>query len=109
MYIGKIYSTHMRETFLGITGFDWDSGNREKSKLKHNVSTGESEQVFFNEPLMIIDDDKHSHSESRYAAFGITNAGRKLTVVYTIRSYRIRVISARDMSKKERAFYEDQN
>lgn len=99
----------MKETFEGISGFEWDDGNREKNKIKHGVSTGESEQVFFNEPLIILNDKKHSQIEQRFAAFGITNTGRMLMIVYTIRNSRIRIISARDMNKKERVFYEKQN
>jgi uncharacterized DUF497 family protein len=63
--------------------------------------------VFFNEPLLVLDDLKHSTTEKRWAAFGKTDAGRLLTVVFTIRGKLIRVISARDMHRKERAFYEE--
>ena len=96
----------MKETFKGVVGFDWDAGNRDKNKTKHGVLTGESEQVFFNEPLIVVDDAKHSQSERRFAAFGATNAGRKLVVVFTVRKKKIRVISARDMNRKERAFHD---
>lgn len=96
----------MRETFSGITGFEWDEGNRDKNKEKHNVANGETEQVFFNEPLIVLDDERHSQLEQRFAAFGVTDAGRKLMVVYTLRRDKIRVISARDMHRKEREFYE---
>jgi len=97
----------MKENFNNITGFDWDEGNRDKNQIKHNVSTGEAEQIFFNEPLIVLDDDKHSDNERRYAAFGITDKGRTLVIIFTIRSSKIRVISARDMNRKERAFYEN--
>ena len=99
----------MRESFERISGFEWDEGNREKNKLKHDVSTGESEQIFFNEPLIILNDVKHSQTEQRYSAFGRTNTGRMLTIVYTVRGSNIRVISARDMNKKERLFYEEED
>ena len=98
----------MNQTFFGITGFEWDSGNREKNQIKHSVTTGDCEQVFFNKPLVILNDLKHSQAEERYAAFGVTNAGRKLAVIYTVRNNLIRVISARDMNKKERAFYDQE-
>ncbi len=88
-----------------FNAFDWDEGNREKNQ-KHNVNHWECEQVFFNEPLIILDDTKHSVAENRFAAFGQTDAGRRLVVIYTMRQKRLRVISARDMSKKERDFYE---
>jgi uncharacterized DUF497 family protein len=96
----------MKEEFSKVTGFDWDTGNRDKNKLKHNVSTGEAEQLFFNEPLIILNDEKHSQNEIRYAAFGSTDQSRLLVVIFTIRKNKIRVISAHDMNRKERAFYE---
>jgi len=104
-----IYIQGMKETFERITGFDWDDGNREKNRLKHDVLNGECEDVFFNQPLIILDDAKHSKKEKRYAALGGTDSGRGLTVVFTLRGYLIRVISARDMNKKERRFYETQS
>ena len=99
----------MKETFSGLTGFEWDDGNRNKSQAKHRVSMGEAEQVFFNEPLIVIDDAKHSKTEKRFAAFGVTDAGRRLVAIYTIRGDKIRVISTRDMHKKERVFYENES
>jgi len=91
-----------------LTGFDWDQGNTKKNWVKHGVSIQESEEIFFNQPL-IAHDEKHSEKERRYFALGITNKGRHLFVVYIIRKSLIRIISARDMSKKERkAFYERQ-
>jgi uncharacterized DUF497 family protein len=55
-----------------------------------------------------LDDYKHSIYEKRWSAFGKTDYGRKLTVIFTIRGNLIRVISARDMNQKERNFYEKQ-
>ena len=88
-----------------LAGFEWDAGNREKN-LKHGVHASECEQVFFNEPLLILDDARQSVAEDRFAAFGQTDGGRKLVVVYTQRANLLRVISARDMNRKEREFYE---
>jgi len=99
----------VKETFKDIRSFDWDDGNRDKNRVKHDVLTGEAEQIFFNEPIIILNDLKHSQTEQRFAAFGVTNKVRTLVVVYTIRNNRIRVISARDMNKKERVFYENQD
>ncbi|MBI3385158.1 BrnT family toxin [Candidatus Gottesmanbacteria bacterium] len=86
--------------------FDWDEANKNKSWKKHRVDFRESEQVFFNKPLKFFSDDKHSQKEERFTAFGMTNKGRKLTLILTIRESRLRIISARDMSKKERKVYE---
>jgi len=90
-----------------ITDFDWDEGNARKND-KHDVSTAEAEQVFFNEPLLMIADTKHSQGERRFRALGKTNEGRTLHITFTLRNAgeRIRVISARDMHKKERIIYE---
>lgn len=86
-------------------GFEWDDGNRDKNYLKHRVSSGECEEVFFNAPVLISDDLKHSKQEQRFVLFGVTNQRRLLTVVFTRRKKLIRVISARDMNRKEREFY----
>jgi uncharacterized protein len=90
-----------------IAGFDWDEGNSQKN-VKHSVSTAESEQVFFNAPLLLLEDVKHSQMESRFHALGKTDDGRLLHITFTLRNdgKAIRVISARDMHKKERSIYE---
>ena len=95
------------EKLLNCTGFDWDSGNIEKNWTKHNVRPVECEQAFFNEPLIILDDSKHSALEKRYAAFGRTDTERLLVVIFTKRGTLLRVISARNMNRRERKFYEE--
>ena len=91
-----------------VTGFDWDAGNERKSLEKHAASRFEAEQVFFNQPLLILLDMKHSQIEDRYHALGRTNDARLLHITFTLRSADtlIRVISARDMHRKERIIYE---
>jgi uncharacterized DUF497 family protein len=91
-----------------VTGFEWDEGNARKSADKHGVTQAEAEQAFFNEPLLLVPDPKHSVHEARYHALGITDDGRQLHITFTLRSNGtlIRVISARDMHRKERSFYE---
>jgi uncharacterized DUF497 family protein len=93
--------------FTKITAFDWDEGNARKND-KHDVSIAEAEQVFFNEPLLVIVDTKHSEGEGRFHALGKTNENRSLHITFTLRNAgeRIRVISARDMHRKERKIYE---
>ena len=97
----------MKNEFDHFTGFQWDHGNIDKNLLRHNVQNWECEQVFFNRPLLILDDPIHSKAERRWAAFGKTDAGRPLVVVFTRRGDLLRVISARDMNAKERTFYEE--
>lgn len=92
-----------------IDGFDWDEGNRDKNWLKHLVSNRESEELFFNLPLIVVADIKHSELEERFFALGQTNDGRLLFISFTVRLNKIRVISARDMSQKERERYAQAN
>ena len=88
------------------TGFQWDAGNSEKNRELHEVSKAEAEQVFFNRPILVAADTRHSQREARYAALGRTNDGRRLMVIFTVRETLVRVISARDQSRQERRVYE---
>ncbi len=88
------------------TGFDWDDGNVEKNWERHRVTFWEAEEVFFNEPLVVSPDREHSIAESRYLALGHTDSGRRLFISFTVRGSLIRVISARDMTRKEVRVYE---
>ena len=88
------------------TGFEWDDGNSDKNWVTHGVACGEAEEVFFNVPLILLPDTEHSSVEDRYYGLGVTNGGRSLFVVFTIRGELVRVISARDMSRRERRVYE---
>ena len=87
-------------------GFDWDEGNVNKNWESHKVSPHEAEQVFFNHPLIVADDVKHSGTERRYFVLGQTDDDRALFVAFTLRGDLIRVISARDMSRRERKVYQ---
>lgn len=88
------------------TGFEGDKHNYEKIWTKHRVSLTECEQVFFNRPLTVAEDTKHSKGEKRFYALGQTDASRLLFMVFTIRKKLIRVISARDMNRKARKVYQ---
>ena len=91
-----------------VTGFDWDDGNSRKNAEKHGVNQSEAEGIFFNEPLLLLEDPKHSQTEARFHALGGTDDGRLLHITFTLRhnGTLVRVISARDMHRKERAVYE---
>lgn len=93
-----------------IEGFDWDEGNVHKNVEKHQVSRGEAEQIFFNDPLVINEDVRHSVHELRLHALGRTDAGRLLHVTFTLRNdaQLIRVVSARPMHRRERGRYEQE-
>jgi uncharacterized DUF497 family protein len=90
-----------------VTGFEWDAGNETKN-AKHSVTCQQAEEVFCNSPLWITDDVEHSASEERGRALGMTNDGVVLVVAFTLRAggTKIRVISARTASRRERIEYE---
>ena len=90
-----------------IVAFHWDAGNPRKNE-KHGVSQSEAEQVFFDARLLMVPDQAHSTKASRYHALGTTLEGRRLHITFTSRAAgtRIRVISARDMHRKESQFCE---
>jgi uncharacterized protein len=92
-----------------IDGFEWDEGNQDKNWHKHQVTNSECEELFFNLPLMIAGDPKHSQAEQRYYALGQTSENRWLFIAFTLRKNKIRVISARDMSPNERKVYAKAN
>jgi hypothetical protein len=94
--------------FDSVVGFEWDAGNQRKSEVKHGVTQVEAEEIFFNQPLLVSADDKHSDEERRYLALGKTSQARALTLIFTLRQggTLIRVISARDQHRKERLLYE---
>lgn len=97
--------------FAQIQGFEWDEGNNRKSVEKHEVGRAEAEQVFFNDPLLVLEDIGHSSRETRLHALGRTDAGRLLHISFTMRGggKLIRVISARTMHRKERLRYEQES
>jgi uncharacterized protein len=91
-----------------VVGFDWDAGNALKSADKHGVTQSEAEQAFFNQPLLILDDDRHSFAEARFHALGRTDEDRRLQITFTLRreATLIRIISARAINARERSAYE---
>ena len=95
------------EELSRCTGFQWDEGNAEKNWEKHRVTRFECEQLFFNKPVLALKDEDYSRVESRYYALGQTNRNCELLIVFTVRDAQIRVISARDMSRRERRYYDN--
>ena len=96
----------MNDSLPQFEGFDWSGGNADKNWGKHQVSPLEAEQIFFNRPIICAVDAQHSKKEPRLYALGQTDEGRRLFIAFTMRSKRIRVISARDMSRKEKEIYQ---
>src|SRR5665213_3258643 len=88
--------------------FDWDDGNRLKSSAKHNVETRESEEVFRNKDHLFAlgQQIRPKKKEDRFGILGQTNEKRILMISFTIRGGRIRIISARPISTKEKKLYE---
>jgi len=97
----------MKALIKNCEGFLWDEGNAEKNWIKHQVTRLECEEIFFNLPLVISDDVKHSKIEKRFYALGKSKVERFLFISFTIRNNFIRVISARDMNQRERKIYEE--
>jgi uncharacterized DUF497 family protein len=96
----------LSETIATITGFQWDAGNLLENWEKQRVTAVECEQVFFKQPVLAVQDEPHSDTESPFCILGQTDTGRKLLVVFTARGNLVRLISARDMNRKERKIYE---
>lgn len=95
------------DLLAGSTGFQWDDGNATKNWAGHEVSQGECEQVFFSSPFLVAPDLTHSIAEPRFYALGQTATAPRLFLVFTLRGTLIRVIAARDMSRRERKVYVD--
>jgi len=87
--------------------FEWDKGNISKNLKKHNITNQEAQEVFFNQPFIVFEDKKHSSGESRFQSLGRTNQNKNLFLVFTIRKDKIRIISIRNMNKKEVKIYEN--
>jgi len=87
--------------------FEWDDGNKAKNQLKHKVTTNEIEELFENIESLRALGEQYSPpvEEPRFGVFGLTKNGRHLFVCFTLRGTGIRVISAREMNRKERKFY----
>jgi len=85
--------------------FNWDQGNQDKNWHTHQVTAKEAEQVFFNQPIHLLKDIKQSQKEDRFIALGVTDKKCQLHLVYTVIKSKIRIISARNQSKKERMLY----
>src|SRR5215510_2868889 len=96
----------MTDDLSQCRGFQWDEGNAEKNWIQHQVSQGETEQVFFNHPLVVVEGEQRAEFTRRYYALVHTDVSRLLFIVFTIREDLIRVISARPMSRRERRVYE---
>ena len=96
----------MSELLEKIAGFEWDEHNSEKIRSRHHVTPAECEQVFYNIPIFSDVDEKHSKTENRFYVLGQTDLTRFLFLVFTVRKDKLRVISARDMNRKERRAYQ---
>ena len=95
----------MKDIISTCEGFEWDEGNSDKNWYLHQVTDSECEEVFFNLPLLVAPDIKHSQDEPRYYVLGRTETDRWLFIAFVVRNKRIRVISARDMNDREARIY----
>jgi len=97
----------LQALLAGIEGFEWDDGNIHKNLIRHLVTQQEAEEAFLVSPGTPFRDERHSRDEERWLMYGQSAAGRRLTVAFTIRATRLRVISVRDMSREERRRYDE--
>ena len=95
------------ENLHGCEGFEWDEGNVSHLAERHGVRPAECEQAILNRPLVVADDRTHSQDEPRFYALGRTDDGRHLFVVMTVRGKLLRVVTVRDMNRKESKVYRD--
>jgi uncharacterized DUF497 family protein len=86
--------------------FEWDGKKAVSNEEKHGVTFEEAISVFFDKDSLTIDDPAHSEQELRLITLGGSHSGRLLVVVHTERDERIRIISARMASRKERTQYD---
>jgi uncharacterized DUF497 family protein len=87
-----------------VLEFEWDKGNIAKNK-KHNVDDKEAEEVFLDKNKKTFKDHLHSYKEERFRIIGKTRRGRLLFVAFTKRGKKIRIISARNINKRELTLY----
>lgn len=87
--------------------FEWDKGNVDKNLIKHRVKNEECEEVFFDLNKRVLRDPLHSVKEKRHILIGKTKKKRILFIVFTTRKKKVRVISARDLNKKELHLYHE--
>jgi len=95
-----------KDPLAACTGFDWDEENAVKNWERHRVTPEEAEDIFFHDPFVLRSDPAHSGREKRYRALGKTGRDRKLFIAFTIRRRLIRIISARDMTRREHEEYQ---
>ena len=86
--------------------FEWDPEKGRENEQRHGVSFLEASEVFDDDHSSSVSDPDHSANEDRYLIFGISKQGKHLVVSYTERGERIRLISARHMTSRERRAYE---
>ena len=87
--------------------FDWDPNKAASNLRRHNVSFGEAATVFSDPLSTTVPDPDHSLDEDRFITVGLSHRGRLLMVAHTERGDRIRIISARELTRTERAQYEE--
>jgi uncharacterized DUF497 family protein len=87
--------------------FEWDPQKAIANKRNHGVTFDEATTAFGDPFGMVVDDPRHSVGEIRMALLGYSQANRLLAVMFTERGDRIRLISARTATRRERKDYEE--
>jgi len=95
----------MNFDFARVVGFEWDAGNLTKNLVTHGITNEEAEEIFFRRPVL-AETTRPRDQEKRWFVIGPSEEGRIVRAVFTVRNRKIRIISARVASRKERQNYE---
>jgi uncharacterized protein len=87
--------------------FEWDPKKAEENERKHKVGFSEASTVFGDSLAVTFFDPDHSLDEYRFLSFGVSRTGRLLVVSHAEREGRVRIITARKATRRERKIYED--
>lgn len=89
--------------------FEWDPDKAEGNITKHGVEFAEASTIFADPLELTIHDPDHSEDEDRFLSLGVSSTGQLLVVSFTERDHRIRIISARPATPRERRHYESES
>lgn len=90
---------------MATSRFEWDTNKATKNMRRHQVSFDEAATVFDDPMFVTFIDAEHSDDEERYITIGLSNRGKLLVIAHTERGEQIRIISARQATRKEERFY----
>ncbi len=94
---------------MDTINFEWDENKNEINKKKHGLSFETAQEVFYDEFAVVFDDPDHSVGEERFLIIGMTESSKICIVSHCYRNSDniIRLISAREATKKEKKIYQE--